>query len=376
MNRRPPQSPFRSRARNIKHGIGDSKKVKVATDPERQKKLQKVLNDLMKVMADVEKRLNNGDYKKAYRIASSIIRKYTVETITGNEILFRLSSMAFTAIEYLDVLDLVEKDQFLEFLAKELEQYRKLDLYEKIERIFIRRLEDRLRHIREKGNESLARSWLETWSPWVELIDGEKKLDQFLDGEKINLRWTVKKPIKFSPGEKQSCQSKRKEIVGLLEKNLTGRWVIEVGTAKTGGDTSKAVIDDDLSTVLASASQPPIPVIKKSSSSGSFSKKKLMTQKEKKPAPVKNKAKNHKIRPARIKRVEMKDERLKSSMVKEYLYKLKYELGINEVHYQKIKNDLDVISLNKARKLFRILENFVEKGIVLRKRGSIYAILI
>jgi len=62
------------------------------------------------------------------------------------------------------------------------------------------------------------------------------------------------------------------------------------------------------------------------------------------------------------------------TVLKEYIERQRKE-GVRELHYLKIKNDLDIISQKKSSKLYRILQDLVDDGILVRK-GSNYIIVV
>jgi hypothetical protein len=64
---------------------------------------------------------------------------------------------------------------------------------------------------------------------------------------------------------------------------------------------------------------------------------------------------------------------LNRTILKEYVEKMRKE-GVKELHYLKIKNDLNVISKNKSTKLYRLLQLLVEDNVLVRK-GSVYVIV-
>jgi hypothetical protein len=64
---------------------------------------------------------------------------------------------------------------------------------------------------------------------------------------------------------------------------------------------------------------------------------------------------------------------LNRTILKEYVEKMRRE-GVKELHYLKIKNDLNVISKNKSSKLYRLLQLLVEDNVLVRK-GSVYVIV-
>jgi len=61
------------------------------------------------------------------------------------------------------------------------------------------------------------------------------------------------------------------------------------------------------------------------------------------------------------------------TVLKEYIERQRKE-GVRELHYLKIKNDLNIISQKKSRKLYRILQDLVDDEILVRK-GSNYVIV-
>jgi hypothetical protein len=119
-----------------------------------------------------------------------------------------------------------------------------------------------------------------------------------------------------------------------------------------------------------------IPKLSKASgASGSFSNKKASTAETTKKEPQAEK--KHKPHPKenKPKPLQQEDDHISTTEVKEYLQKLKNEQKVNEVHFIKIKNDLSAMSLNKEKKLFKILQALVEKGLLVKKQGSYYAIV-
>nr|MDO8117910.1 hypothetical protein [Candidatus Sigynarchaeota archaeon] len=61
------------------------------------------------------------------------------------------------------------------------------------------------------------------------------------------------------------------------------------------------------------------------------------------------------------------------TVLKEYIERQRKE-GVRELHYLKIKNDLNIISQKKSSKLYRILQDLVDDEILVRK-GSNYIIV-
>nr|MDO8115250.1 hypothetical protein [Candidatus Sigynarchaeota archaeon] len=335
-------------------------------DAETLKKRQEVIKKIQDKIAEIEKCLNTADYKKAYKIAAGEILKYTPQSIQGNDLLERMASMAETALEYMHTLAPESDDAFLDFLGGEMEDYKDVPLFKSIERMLADRLKRKIARFKKEGRDAWIAPWIETWKPVVVIVDEQKALNKFLAGEDANLKWKFKIPVQYSPGEKQRLLEKRKKINDAL--------------------TSKAAELEKEKPRVPAPSQPfvePVPVLpvepveftKSASSSGMFSKKKATTNE---PAKQEQKEqKKHKPHPKKSepKALSKEDDHISSSEVKEYLFKLKHEQNVNEVHFVKIKNDLNAISLNKEKKLFKILEALGEKGIVIRKQGSYYAIL-
>lgn len=357
---RNPERPHSKRAA----GTMNSKETK-----EMQEKKRKILMDLQGKMRAVSDLLNKAEYMKAFKMAVAVLEKYTVNTIENQPILTRIMAMAGTALEYLDAMNSSDDDMFLEFLGRQMEDFRPLPLFKTIERIMVDRLNKRMQSMRNDGHGKVIRPWLDSWNPWVELINHEKHVERFLSGEPIKFKWKFTIPIEFAPGERQEKIELRKELLHRIDLKEGGKDIPLVPKEPDEPPPPDPSLFEPI--------PPPVPIIRKSKISGTgvFSKKKETTGVEPTVEPTKKK------RPKRKKTTELSSEKkdkehsLKSSEVKAYLYKLKYEEGVNEVHYQKIKIDLGVVSLNKAKKLFRILKRFDEKGYVLRKRGSRYAIL-
>ncbi|MFX0098144.1 MAG: hypothetical protein ACFFCS_01085 [Candidatus Hodarchaeota archaeon] len=356
----------------------DDKKIKIkpqkkqvkkrVVDPATLKKKQQLIMELQKKLRDIEQCINKAEYKKAYKIAKGPIEKYTSSSFKTDPTLERISLLAETAIEYLAELTSEGDDNLLEFLASEMEDYKDLDIFRTIEKVFVQRIEFKLGELKEKGKEAYMIEFVNSWKPWVILVDGEKQIEQFNAGDLKKWKWKFKFPIEFAPGEKQEALEFRKKIYKYLNDKLGEEDVL------TGDDQAQdepEVVDP--STLLGS---PPIQVIKpKSKSSGYFSSKKSTTSSEKDQPKAPKRTGPSKAKTQRLKLEAKEDERLRSSEIREYLKKLKYEEGENEVHFLKIKNALGIVTQNKEKKLFKMLERLCEKGYLVRKRGSRYAIL-
>nr|MDO8111913.1 PQQ-binding-like beta-propeller repeat protein [Candidatus Sigynarchaeota archaeon] len=61
------------------------------------------------------------------------------------------------------------------------------------------------------------------------------------------------------------------------------------------------------------------------------------------------------------------------TILKEYIERMRKD-GVKELHYLKIKNDLNIISQNKSSKLYRLLQDLVSDNLLVRK-GSNYIIV-
>ncbi len=337
-------------------------------DPETLKKRQEAIKRITEKAAEVEKALNGGDYKRAYKLATGELQKYTGQSIKGNELLERMASMAETSLEYMNsLLPAQEDDWFLDMLGGEMEDYKAVPLFQAVERVLAERLKKKIGQFKKEGKEGWIAAWLETWMPVVELIDAQKALNRLLSGEPdSSLKWKFKIPVQYTPGEKQRLTEKRRRINDAL---VTKSAEIEKETATTRAPPSAE---------LASMPIPVIPdtprIAKASSVTGAFSRKKATTSEQAKPEPPQ---KAHKAHPKQTKPKTLtpEEDHISSTEVKEYLYKLKYEQNINEVHFIKIKNDMNAISLNKEKKLFKILMRLVEKELLIKKTGSIFAIL-
>jgi hypothetical protein len=337
-------------------------------DPETQKKRQEAIKRITEKVAEIEKALNAGDYKRAYKLATGELQKYTGQSIKGNELLERMASMAETSLEYMNsLLPAKEDDWFLDMLCGEMEDYKAVPLFQAIERVLAERFKKKLGQFKKEGKEGWIATWLETWTPVVELIDAQKVLNKFLSGEPdTSLKWKFKIPVQYTPGEKQRLTEKRRRINEALAANSAE---IEKETAPAPPSLPAEIASMPISVI------PDTPRIAKASSgTGAFSKKKATTTEQAKPAPPQ---KAHKPHPklSKPKPLAPEEDHISSTEVKEYLYKLKYEQQVNEVHFIKIKNDMNAISLNKEKKLFKILMRLVEKGLVIKKTGSIFAIV-
>ncbi len=337
-------------------------------DPESQKKRQEAIKRITEKAVEVEKALNGGDYKRAYKLASGELQKYTGQSIKGNELLERMASMAETSLEYMNsLLPAKDDDWFLDMLGGEMEDYKAVPLFQAVERVLAERLKKKLGQFKKEGKEGWIAAWLETWAPVVELIDAQRVLNKVLSGEQdTSLKWKFKIPVQYTPGEKQRLAEKRRRINEALAAK----------SAEIEKDTAPA--PTPLPAEIASMPVPVIPdtprIAKASSVTGAFSRKKATTTEQAKPAPPQ---KAHKTHPklSKPKPLAPEEDHISSTEVKEYLYKLKYEQKINEVHFIKIKNDMNAISLNKEKKLFKILMRLVEKELLIKKTGSIFAIL-
>ncbi|NMC07435.1 MAG: hypothetical protein GYA24_19625 [Candidatus Lokiarchaeota archaeon] len=337
-------------------------------DPEVQKKRQEAIKRISEKAAEIERALNGGDYKRAFKLAMGELEKYTAQSIKGNELLERVASMAETALEYMNsLLPVKEDDWFLDVLCGEMDNYKATPLFQAIERVLAERLKKKLAQFKKEGKEGWIPAWLETWAPVVELIDTQKVLNKYLAGEPdAQLRWKFKIPVQYAPGEKQRLGEKRRKIHEAMAAKAAEIEKDTVSTRPPPPSEPEAIF------VPVIADAPRIP--KASGASGAFSRKKATTSEQAKPAPP---PKAHKPHPkqAKPKPLAALDDHISTTEVKEYLFKLKHEQNINDVHFIKIKNDLNAISLNKEKKLFKILMRLVEKGIVIKKTGSIFAIV-
>jgi hypothetical protein len=340
----------------------------VQVDPETLKKRQEAIKRISEKAVEVEKALNGGDYKRAYKLATGELQKYTGQSIKGNELLERMASMAETSLEYMNsLLPAKEDDWFLDLLCGEMDDYKAVPLFQAVERVLAERLKKKIGQFKKEGKEGWIATWLETWVPVVELVDAQKSLNKFLAGEPdALLKWKFKIPVQYTPGEKQRLTEKRRRINDALTAKSAE---IEKETITTRAPPS------------AEIAAMPIPVIpdtpriaKASNVTGAFSRKKAPTTEQAKPETPQ---KAHKPHPkvSKPKPLAPDDDHLSSTEVKEYLHKLKYEQKVNEVHFIKIKNDMNAISQNKEKKLFKILMRLVEKELLIKKPGSIFVIL-
>lgn len=343
-----------------------------ALDPAAQRKKQEILKGIQDKIADIERSLNAADYKKAYRIAIGELRKYTDASIETNELLSRMSSMAETAVEYLQATTPPADAAFLEFLAGELEEYKAIEPFKVVERALAGRLGSMIVAFKDAGKASLVPRWVETWAPWVVPVDGEKAVRKVIDEPgTVRLRWSFKIPPAFAPGEKQQCQDARRRIQDALVK---GTVAITDEGPRAGGDGTGTPAPEPPAIYV-----PPVEPVKvaTASSRGAFSRKKATVE----PAPARELPRQppsrKQSRPSPPLPVVAKDEpAFTASDVKERLLKYKREDGLDEVHFVKIKNDVGAFSLNQEKKLFKIMEALVQKGLVIRKRGKVYAILM
>ncbi len=341
-----------------------------AVDPETQKKRQEAIKRITEKAAEIEKALNGGDYKRAYKLATGELQKYTTQSIKGNDLLERMASMAETSLDYMNsLLPAKEDDWFLDMLCGEMDDYKAVPLFQTVERVLAERLKKKLGQFKKAEKLAWIAPWLETWRPVVEIIDEQRSLNKWISGEpgaETVIRWKFKIPAKYSPGEKQRLAERRRKINEALASNA----------AELEKDPVQARAPVDAEVAAA-----PIPVLpdtpkiaKSSAGAGTFSRKKATTTEQAKPEPPQKMHRPH-PKQSKPKPLATLDDHISSSEVKEYLYKLKYEQKVNEVHFIKIKNDMNAISLNKEKKLFKILMRLVEKGLVIKKTGSIFAIL-
>lgn len=335
------------------------------------KKRQDAIKKIQDKISEIEKALNTGDYKRAFTLASGEIVKYTAQSIQGNDLLERMAAMAETSLEYMDSL-LPEKewDWFLDTLGGTMADYKDIPLFHAIERVLVDRLKKKLLQFKQDGKDSWIPRWLETWAPVVELIDVQKTMNKFLVDDATKFKWKFKIPVKFAPGEKQRLLDKRRKINEALAAKATEleKDVVKAPRSPAVLEEPQAVLQPDLIEMPKAS--------KTSAASGTFSKKKANTAEvtKKEPQPEKK----HKPHPkeGKPKPLQQEDDHISTSEVKEYLHKLKYDEKVNEVHFIKIKNDLAAMSLNKEKKLFKILQALVEKGVLVKKQGSYYAILL
>ncbi|MBN2152722.1 MAG: hypothetical protein JW839_14820 [Candidatus Lokiarchaeota archaeon] len=341
-----------------------------AVDPGVQKKRQEAIKRITEKAVEIEKALNGGDYKRAYKLASGELQKYTAQSIKGNELLERMASMAETALEYMNsLLPAKDDDWFLEMLGGEMDDYKAVPLFQAVERVLAERLKKKLGQFKDEGKPSWIAPWLETWRPVVEVVDEQKTLNRWLAGEAgadAIIRWKFKIPARYSPGEKQRLGERRRKIHEALASKAAE---LEKEPERTRATEAVEAIAVQAPTMIETPKLP-----KSTGGAGTFSRKKATTVQEPKPAPPQKAHKPH-PKQGKPKPLADQDDHISSSEVKEYLYKLKYEQKVNEVHFIKIKNDLNAISLNKEKKLFKILMGLVEKGLVIKKTGSVFAIL-
>lgn len=340
-------------------------------DPAMLKKQQEAIKKIQDKIAEIEKALNGGDYKRAFSLASGEIVKYTAQSLQGNDLLERMTAMAETALEYMDSL-LPEKDGdwFLDTLGGTMVDYKDIPVFKAIERVLVDHLKKKLLQFKQEGKEAWIPRWLETWAPVVELIDVQKTMNKFLADDATKFKWKFKIPVKYAPGEKQRLLDHRHKINEALAAKA----------AELEKDIAKAPKAPAVPEESQTAPQPDLAEIPKvsktSASSGAFSKKKATTaEATKKEAQPEKKRKPH-PKEGKPKPLQQEDDHISTSEVKDYLHKLKYEQKVNEVHFIKIKNDLAAMSLNKEKKLFKILQALVEKGVLVKKQGSYYAILL
>ncbi|MEX2682767.1 MAG: hypothetical protein Q6373_014345 [Candidatus Sigynarchaeota archaeon] len=349
---------------------GASPTPQAQVDPEIQRKRQEAIKRITEKIAEIEKALNGGDYKRAYKLATGELQKYTVQSIKGNELLERMAAMAETSLEYMNsLLPAKDEDWFLDMLGSEMDDYKAIPLFQAIERVLAERLKKKLDQFKKEGKVTWIAPWLETWKPVVEIIDEQKTLNKWFAGEAgadANFRWKFKIPVKYAPGEKQRLLEKRRKIHEAL---ATKAAELEKETTPTPPPPPAEPVAVPVPVVLETPR-----IAKSSSTTGTFSRKKATTSEQAKPE---HQQKTHKSHPKqnKPKPLTAQDDHISSSEVKEYLYKLKHEQNVNEVHFIKIKNDLNAISLNKEKKLFKILMRLVEKGLLIKKTGSIFAIL-
>nr|MDO8086047.1 hypothetical protein [Candidatus Sigynarchaeum springense] len=337
-------------------------------DPEAQKKRQEAIKRITEKAAEIEKALNGGDYKRAYKLATGELQKYTAQSIKGNELLERMASMAETALEYMNsLLPAKEDDWFLDMLGSEMDDYKAVPLFQAVERVLAERLKKKLGQFKKEGKLAWIAPWLQTWKPVVEIVDEQKVLNKWIAGEPgadAAIRWKFKVPVIYTPGEKQRLVEKRRKIHEALASKAT-----ELEKETTPAPPPEEPVSMPVPVMVETPR-----IAKSSGTTGTFSRKKATTVEQAKPEQPQKAHKSH-PKQSKPKPLATLDDHISSSEVKEYLYKLKYEQNVNEVHFIKIKNDLNAISLNKEKKLFKILMRLVEKGLVIKKTGSIFAIL-
>ncbi|MHA1791230.1 MAG: hypothetical protein ACTSVI_01215 [Promethearchaeota archaeon] len=340
-------------------------------DPKTLKRRQEIMKELQIRFADAEKEMNKGEYKKAYKICMSVLKRYTANSILSQEILSRFDLLAQSAIEYMSMQEEMTLPEAVEFFARELLNYKEINVYLVIRDTFIEKVNELMNLFVEKGRESLLKSWLKAISPWITLQDEKEFILSLKKKERASHpKWRVNLPVNFSPGEKQQYLEIRKKIYKML---TSPERKLDIKNIEDKGGTGLK------STSHQALPEPPVPTVKikkKSSSRGYFSKKKIVADKNQATEIAKRKKPARKKPSAVSKDLKKEDDHLRTHEVKSYLHELKYKQGVTEVHYQKIKLDLGIVSINKARKLFKILQGLEEKNLVIRKKGSIYAILL
>ncbi len=344
-----------------------------AIDPAMQKKRQEIIVKIQQKIIDIERCLNHAEYKKAFQIATGELAKYTPGSIGGNDLLARLASLAETAIDYMHGLTSPEDDAFLELLGGQMEEYKDIALYKAIERMMAERLGAKLAQLVGKGKTSWARTWLETWKPWVLPADGERAIEKLVKEPAEKTRWKFIIPPAFSPGEKQRAVELRRKISHAMVK-------LEEGIDEGEIDAAAGRVPD-----AQVAETPPLPVVlpveipktrPSASSSGVFSRKKALVEgKQDAEKDTPKKPKHKRPGPSRALPAPTDEPAFSSADVRERLQKYKHEEGLKEFHFMKLKTDLGVVSLNQEKKLFKILERLILKGYVIRKKGNVYAIL-
>jgi hypothetical protein len=351
-------------------GPGGKPPIITAVNPAAEKKKQKALLNIQQKIADIDKSLNAADYKKAFRLAAGEIKKYTIPSIEGNDLLGRIAGMAETALEYLHARTPETDDLLLDFLGGELENYKEISLYALVRTAVGERLAAKVKQLKDEGHDGWIPKYLDTWAPWVKPPDA-RSVNAFLGGSTDQIKWKFASPVKFQAGERQKCLDARKRIMDALAKK-----------AKELAEPERAPAPVQPASVAEEAPGPvlppeaPITRISKSGSSGVFSKKKAVAEKAKPVEAPKAPSRSKKPKKTAPVLASKEDDTLHSHEVWNYLVGLKRDKNVSEVHFLKIKTDLNVISLNKERKLFKILERFVLKGYVLRKAGNIYVLLM